>query len=55
MKELNKNSRFINKSDIASVLRGKVSAAEIDRALTLLCEDGTIHSGFSDDVYSITE
>jgi hypothetical protein len=55
MKELSRNSRFINKADIASVLRGKISAGEIDKALTMLCEDGTIHSGFSDDVYSITE
>jgi hypothetical protein len=27
----------------------------VDRVLVQLCEDGTIHSGYDNDVYSITE
>jgi len=55
MKEMNKTTRFVSKADLSSTLRGKLSAADIDKALIMLCEDGTIHSGYADDVYSITE
>lgn len=55
MKEMNKNNRFIAKSDIVNYVRQKMSEKDVDRVLNLLCEDGVIHSGYDNDVYSITE
>jgi translation elongation factor EF-Ts len=55
MKEMNKNTRFIAKNDIFMMVRNKMSEKDVDRVLIQLCEDGTIHSGYDNDVYSITE
>jgi len=55
MKEMNKNTRFIAKNDIVSMVKGRMTEKDVDRVLTSLCEDGLIHSGYDDNVFSITE
>ena len=55
MKEMNKNTRFIAKNDIVQMVRNKMTEKDVDRVLNQLCEDGTIHSGYDDNVFSITE
>jgi hypothetical protein len=40
MNELRKTNTLIHKNDIFNAARGKVSIDELERVLTLLCEDG---------------
>lgn len=55
MKEMNKNTRFISKTDIFTMVRNKMTEKDVEKVLIQLCEDGAIHSGYDNDVYSITE
>ena len=55
MNELSKRGRFIEKRDVVSFLKGKLSENEVSQTLEMLCEDGAIHSGYNNDVYSVTD
>ena len=36
-------------------MNGRVTAQELDRYLTALCEDGVIYSTYDNDIYSVTD
>lgn len=56
MKEINKNTYFISKTDICTKVRNIMKQKIVNKALKKLCEDGSItKSDDWNDLYSITE
>ena len=55
MKEIAKNNKFIHKNDVFTVIQGKMSLGDFEKALSDLAEDGAIYSTYDNDIYSLTE
>lgn len=55
MKEINKTSKFIPKSDVYSHLQQQISREVFEKALGSLADNGVIYSTYDADIYSITE
>jgi len=55
MSELSRNSKYVNKRDVLSLLGGRMRTADLDDVLTTLANDGAIYTAYDNDVYSITE
>ena len=55
MKEISKSNKFIHKSDVFDKLQHQINKADFEKALGMLCNNGTIYSTYDNDIYSLTD
>lgn len=55
MKEMTKQNKFIHKNDIYTMIQGKYSHSDFEKALERLSNDGVIYTAYDKDVYGLEE